>query len=100
MDRATFIERVEREIMGDCRVTDYAEVFSLLLAGEALAELVKEAQVREDNFTITYHDELNYWEAALGDTSATGPDFLGVTDLILDDGGYDNWLQTVGGGVE
>ena len=100
MDRATFIERVEREIMGDYQIADYAEVFSLLLHGEALAELVKEAKLREDNFTITYHDELNYWEGSLGDTSATGPDFLGVSDLILDDGGYDAWVQTVGGGVE
>jgi hypothetical protein len=100
MDRATFIERVEREIMGDHQVADYAEVFSLLVHGEALAELKKEAHRREDNFTITYHGEANYWEGNLGSSSATGPDFLGVADLILDDGGYDAWLQSLGGGIE
>ena len=100
MDRTTFIERVEREIMGYHQITDYAEIFALLLGGEALAALEKQAKTREDNFTIIYHGELNYWEGALGSSSATGPDFLGVADLILDDGGYDAWLQAVGGGIE
>ena len=91
-DRDTFMAQVDSAITD----SDYAPAFEAVLMGSALQELSLEASARDEALELTCHGEMGYWEAALGSISATGPSFLGVTDLMAEALSEDPYASMLG----
>ena len=84
MDKATFIERLESELLTDPQIGGYEDLFGLLLAGLALRGLEDTAARREEELTLVHRGdaEIGWWDISLGNCSATGADFLGTSDCV------------------
>jgi len=91
-DRDTFLSRVDRAVAD----SDYAPAFEAVLMGSALQELALEASARDEALELICHGEFGYWEGSLGSISATGPSFLGVTDLVNEALGEDPYASMLG----
>jgi hypothetical protein len=84
MDKATFIERLESELLIEPEIDGWEDLFGLLLAGLALRQLEGTAARREEDLTMVHRgdDEIGWWDISLGSCAATGPDFLGTSDCV------------------
>jgi hypothetical protein len=84
MDKTTFVERLESEVLIDPEIEGWEDLFRLMLEGLALRELERTASRRDEDLSIVHRgdEQIGYWDISLGSCSATGPNFLGTSDSV------------------
>ena len=101
MTKDEFFARVESELAVDEGKT-YDQLFEAVLAGLVLADLEARAAAADEDLTLVHHGDeaIGGWVVSLGTTSATGPGFLGATDMLIDgmyEPDYDDLVGPCGG---